>query len=159
MTKAQKDAQLRLDRSARFWARLVLIGGLCASVGANALSARFAPIPVAIAAFPPVALFGSSMLLERLRTDWRVKVLMSVAVLVAGSFSWVHIAHVCMAYGQPVWISWEFPAIVDIPMLLSGIVLIQQRAVSAIRTNKVIVPQEAAKRAVPAKRTKLSIAH
>ncbi len=145
----------KMDRSARRWAWIVLIAGVLVSTVANALSARFEPISIGVAVTPPLALFGVSMLLERIpRVTSVVRALLTLSAITAGTFSWVHIAHVAILSGQPVWISWALPAIVDIPMLLAGITLIQVKTpAKRTQATKVTAVTTPAKKTSPVKRT------
>jgi hypothetical protein len=156
-TNAQKQeiiAKAQKDRSALKVAWVALILFLAISVVLNVISSLFHgfdPIALGIAGLPPMSLFIVSLLLERLETDWVVKTLLTVTVLVSLSFSWYHIAMVGLHYAEPSPIAWSFPLILDVPMLLAG------RAIMTIRSRKPVeLPkpvQTVTKTITPAKQT------
>jgi hypothetical protein len=156
-TNAQKQEmaiKAKKDLSALRVAWVALILFLAISVVLNVISSLFRgfdPVALGIAGLPPMSLFVVSLLLERLETDWVVKTLLAVTVLVSLAFSWYHIAMVGLHYAEPWPIAWTFPLILDVPMLLAG------RSIMIIRSRKPVqLPQPVqtvTKATVPAKRT------
>lgn len=156
-TKAQKEAlatKARDDRNVRISAYFVLIIMLLVSLSANALSATKVskdPIAIGLAALPPLSLFLTSAMLERIKqTQWYWLVLLVVSVLVSLAFSWVHIAELAMFYHQKDFIAWLLPISVDVPMIMAGKVIIDHKAPATLpETTK--LPQEQSNRTSPAK--------
>jgi hypothetical protein len=148
-TKAQLTKEYR---NVRIYGYSVLGGMLAISLAANALSAlQYGndPVGVGIAAIPPVSLFASSSLLERIRvTRWYWVVLMVLAALASLAFSWVHIAQVAMIHHQSELMSWLLPIAIDVPMILAGKMIIDHRAPATPQPRPT-----PAKRTTPAKAT------
>lgn len=140
-TKTQKD----LDRSARAIANVVLGTGLGLSLVGNALSAVHNPdtpnqyVLAAMSAIAPLALFGTSMLLERLRTDPITKIMLGIVAIAAMAYSWYDLAQVNLYYGTPDVMAWGFPILIDVPMLLAGRVILTLKINSA--PTRVRAPQ------------------
>lgn len=156
-TKAQKEAlaaKIRDDRNVRFWAYSVLIVMLLVSLSANALSATKVsrdPIAIGLAALPPLSLFVTSAMLERIKqTRWYWLGLLVLSVLVSLAFSWVHIAELALFYHQKFLIAWLLPISVDVPMIMAGKVIIDHKAPATL-TEQPKQPQEQSNRTSPAK--------
>lgn len=154
MTKVEQaafDAKVKQYRNVRIWGHSVLIFMLLVSLAANALSAlQYGndPVGIGLASLPPMSLFASSAMLERIReTRWYWVTLMALAALASLAFSWVHITQLAMIHHQPFLISVILPIAVDVPMILAGKMIMDHKA-----------PQSPQTRVSGAKRTNNTIA-
>lgn len=143
--KAAIALKERKDRHARMWAYSALIVFLSLSLSANVLTAWHSDLIAKIlAGVPPVSLFITSMLFERMDATKWIKWGMSLTILVSLSFSWYHITLLAIEKGQPVPIALFLPVVIDVPMLFAGTVLLSQ-------AKPVIPPKPVRKRPTVAK--------
>lgn len=120
-------AQRKMDKSARRFAYLTLTSMLTLSTAANVLTAwDHDLVSKVIAGVPPVSLFITSALYERMRTTKPIKIGMIATIVVSLAFSWVHIAELAYTHHQHIVISLLLPIIIDVPMLFAGTILINQ---------------------------------
>lgn len=168
--RTRRTLQTKNDKYARVWAYVAMGAFLPASIAANVATAPESDlIGQIIAGVPPVSLFITSMMYERMRANWAIKTGMLISVIVSLVFSWYHIAHLAMDHGQPWYISWLLPAIVDVPMLFGGTILLTQAKLpepvssapsnhSALPTTKTTTPTKTTrtrtKSTTPTKSTK-----
>lgn len=135
MTKVEQaafDAKVKQYRNVRMWGHSVLLGMLAVSLAANALSAlQYGndPVGIGLASLPPMSLFASSAMLERIReTRWYWVTLMALAAFASLAFSWVHITQLAMLHHQPYLIALILPIAVDVPMILAGKMIMDHKA-------------------------------
>lgn len=143
------------DKIVRMWARLTIVVMLSLSITANVLTAwDFDWISRIVAGIPPLSLFITSTLFERMRTNKWIVAGMTLAVLISLAQSWMHIADLAYTHHQPLIIAWALPAIIDVPMLFAGKILMDQRkpVTSPILPTPVKVPTKV-KSTVPVKST------
>lgn len=155
-TIAQKKAeQAKLDTSARKIAYLTMGTMLTLSTAANVLTAwDHDMVSKVVAGVPPVSLFITSALYERMRTTKLIQLGMLLTILVSLAFSWVHIAELAYTHHQHIVISLLLPIIIDVPMLFAGTIIINQRKDSpAPIAPPTRTPAPAPKRAPAARRT------
>lgn len=125
--KIRLAQEARNDRYARFYAVLGMVVFLSGSLAANVATAWNGDlIAKIVAGAPPVSLFITSMMFERMRSNVPTKVGMALSVVVSLAFSWYHITLLVLSHGQPFAIALVFPVIVDIPMLFAGWILLNQ---------------------------------
>lgn len=128
-------AQLRLqqektDKSARRIAFATIGTMLTLSTAANVLTAwDHDTVSKVVAGVPPISLFITSALYERMRATKPIQIGMILTILVSLAFSWVHIAELSYTHHQPLYISIFLPVIIDVPMLFAGTIIINQRAI------------------------------
>lgn len=128
-------AQLRLqqektDKSARRIAFATIGTMLTLSTAANVLTAwDHDMVSKVVAGVPPISLFITSALYERMRATTIIRLGMLATILVSLAFSWVHIAELAYTHHQPLYISIFLPVIIDVPMLFAGTIIINQRAI------------------------------
>lgn len=129
-----KDA--KNDRYARFWAVIAMVVFLSGSIAANVATAWDGDVIAKIVAgAPPVSLFITSMMFERMRASKPALFGMALSVVVSLAFSWYHITLLVADHGQPLVIAVSFPVTVDVPMLFAGWILLKQaKPVNAIAT-------------------------
>lgn len=146
--KAQIAIQEKTDKSARRWAIGTMTGMLALSTAANVLTAwDHDMVSKVVAGVPPLSLFATSMLYERMRATTIIKFGMLLTILVSLAFSWVHIAELAYTHHQNLYISVLLPIIIDVPMLFAGTILINQakpvattpKTVKAVATTTVKV--------------------
>lgn len=128
-TIAQKKAtQDALDKSARRFAYATMGTMLTLSTAANVLTAwDHDMVSKVVAGVPPISLFITSALYERMRSTALIKIGMLLTILVSLAFSWVHIAELAYTHHQHIIISILLPIIIDVPMLFAGTIIINQR--------------------------------
>lgn len=137
-TIAQKKAeQEKMDKSARRIAYATIGTMLTLSTAANVLTAwDYDIVSRVVAGIPPVSLFITSALYERMRSTLLIKIGMLLTILVSLAFSWVHISTLAYTHHQHLYISLLLPIIVDVPMLFAGTIIINQHAATpAPKTN------------------------
>lgn len=156
LTAAQraKVEQEKTDRAARVLARVIMGVMLIASIGANVLTAWDHDwISRIVAGFPPVSLFLTSLLYERMRASLVIKIGMAATIAVSLAFSWVHIAELAYTHHQPLIISVLLPTIIDVPMLFAGSILLSQRSRTRTPAPTKAPEQLSVATTAPAKRT------
>jgi hypothetical protein len=128
-TIAQKKAeQAKMDKSARRIAYTTMGTMLTLSTAANVLTAwDYDIVSRVVAGIPPVSLFITSALYERMRSTLPIKIGMLLTILVSLAFSWVHISTLAYTHHQNLYISILLPVIIDVPMLFAGTIIINQR--------------------------------
>lgn len=148
-TIAQKKAeQEKLDRSARNIAYGTMGLMLTLSTSANVLTAWDQDITSkVIAGVPPISLFITSLLYERMRTNVYIQSGMLLTILVSLAFSWYHISVLAYTHHQPLYISIFLPVIIDVPMLFAGTIIINQRATPEVLPTPAKAPATAKKAA------------
>lgn len=154
-TIAQKKLeQEKLDKSARRIAYATMGTMLTLSTAANVLTAwDYDIVSRVVAGIPPISLFITSALYERMRSTLLIKIGMLLTILVSLAFSWVHISTLAYTHHQHIVISILLPVIIDVPMLFAGTIIINQRAnAPTAQTNK--ATQTATKKATPQPSTK-----
>jgi len=115
------------DRYARVWAVIAMVVFLSGSIAANVATAWDGDvIAKVVAGAPPVSLFITSMMFERMRASKPALLGMALSVVVSLAFSWYHITLLVAEHGQPLVIAVTFPVTVDVPMLFAGWILLKQ---------------------------------
>lgn len=151
--KLQIAATERKNRNARIWAYLALFVFLSFSMAANVLTAwEYDIVAKIVAGVPPVSLFVTSMLFERMVANRWIKAGMVLTIVVSLAFSWYHIAELALDSHQPWFIALFLPVVIDVPMLFAGTVLLRQ-------AKQVTLPETSRIRAIvttPVKRTKVA---
>lgn len=159
-TIAQKKAeQEKTDRSARRFAYLTITSMLTLSTAANVLTAwDYDWTSRIVAGIPPISLFITSALYERMRSTLPIKIGMLLTILVSLAFSWVHISTLAYTHHQNLYISILLPIIIDVPMLFAGTIIINQRQHAptptlSTKTAPAPLPNPTKATATPKKRT------
>lgn len=133
--KLQVLAKEKKDRSARMWAWFAMFVFLVLSLAANVLTAWESDVvSKIIAGVPPLSLFITSMLFERMVANKWINAGMTLTILVSLSFSWYHIAELAYDKGQPLPIALFLPLVIDVPMLFAGTVIIGQAKAAKLAT-------------------------
>lgn len=151
-TIAQKKAlQAKTDQSARRIAYATVGTMLTLSTAANVLTAwDYDIVSRVVAGIPPVSLFITSALYERMRSTLLIRLGMLATILVSLAFSWVHISTLAYTHHQNLYISILLPVIIDVPMLFAGTIIISQSTPYPTTPTKKPIP---AKSTVPTKST------
>lgn len=150
----QREERAKMDKSARKWAYFTMGSMLTLSTAANVLTAWDHDIVSrVIAGVPPISLFITSALYERMRTNLAIKVGMILAIVVSLAFSWVHIAELAYTHHQHLIISILLPVIIDVPMLFAGTIIINQAQTPPPAIKTALAPKTApvTKKTVPTK--------
>jgi hypothetical protein len=134
------------------------------SIWFNVRSGRIAAEPIAFSAMPVIVLFLTIHLITYLNPrKWIMKALIYVGLglvtAVAFGMSGYHLFTEAVANGQPWLIAITYPFIVDVPSVISAVILVEKVPTSQTSTvpAKAVSPAKAAKatptKATPAKRT------
>lgn len=163
---AGKNEKLRLaeiehkNRVARYWAYFALLTFLLLSMAANVLTAwEYDLVSKIIAGVPPLSLFITSMLYERMAANRWIKAGMILTIIVSLLFSWYHIFELALDKHQPWAIAAFLPVVIDVPMLFAGTVLLRQAKTVKLpqttrsRASAASAPKTVRTRTTPAKPT------
>lgn len=139
----------------RRWSTWTLVLTGLFSIWFNVRSGRIAAEPIAFSAMPVIVLFLTIHLITYLNPrKWLMKALIYVGLglvtAVAFGMSGYHLYSEAVANGQPWLIAITYPFIVDVPSVISAVILVEKVPTAQASTVKA----EPAKRAVPAKAAK-----
>lgn len=148
----------------RRWSTWTLVLTGLFSIWFNVRSGEIAPEPIAFSAMPVVVLFLTIHLITYLNPrKWLMKALvyigLGIVVAVAFGMSGYHLYSEAVHNGQPWLIAISYPFIVDVPSVISAVILVEKVPTSQVSTIsakpvKAVAPVKAAKAApTTAKRT------
>jgi hypothetical protein len=125
------------------------------SIWFNVRSGEIAPEPIAFSAMPVIVLFLTIHLITYLNPrKWLMKALiyfgLGLVTAVAFGMSGYHLYSEAVANGQPWLIAITYPFIVDVPSVISAVILVEKVPTA----QNVTVRTEPAKRTAPAKAAK-----
>jgi len=153
MAQKEKTPTTRYQKG-RKWATATLVLTGLFSIWFNVRSGKLAPEPVLFSVMPVVVLFLTIHLITYLnpRKGWH-KVLvyagLGLVTLVAFGMSGYHLWEQAVHNGQPGLIALTYPFIVDVPSVISAVILVEKVPVAQSSANRT----QPAKAAVPAKKT------
>lgn len=150
----EKKPVTRYQKGRRWSTWTLVLTGLF-SIWFNVRSGQIAPEPILMSAMPVVVLFLTIHLISYLNPQKALhKVLvyagLGIVVAVAFGMSGYHLYSEAIKNGQPWFIAISYPFIVDVPSVISAVILVER--VPTAQVNK--TRTEAAKRTVPAKAAK-----
>jgi len=162
-SKKERKPLTRFQKGRRWSTWTLVLTGLF-SIWFNVRSGRIAAEPIAFSAMPVIVLFLTIHLISYLNPRkgyMKVLVYVGLGIVTAVAFgmSGYHLFTEAVANGQPQLIAITYPFIVDVPSVISAVILVEKVPTSAIATVKAepakrTSPAKAAKAAqVPAKRT------
>jgi hypothetical protein len=153
-SKKEKKPLTRFQKGRRWSTWTLVLTGLF-SIWFNVRSGRIAAEPIAFSAMPVIVLFLTIHLITYLNPrKWLLKVLIYVGLglvtAVAFGMSGYHLYSEAVANGQPWLIAITYPFIVDVPSVISAVILVEKVPTAQVSTVKA----EPVKRTVPAKAAK-----
>lgn len=160
----EKKSLTRFQKGRRWSTGTLVLTGLF-SIWFNVRSGRIEAEPVAFSAMPVIVLFLTIHLISYLnprKTLHKVLVYgaLGFVTIVAFGMSGYHLYTQAVENGQPMLIAISYPFIVDVPSVISAVILVEKVPTAQASTNAaktVATPAKAVKatatKAVPAKRT------
>lgn len=142
----------------RRWSTWTLVLTGLFSIWFNVRSGRIAAEPIAFSAMPVIVLFLTIHLISYLNPrKFIMKVLiyfgLGLVTAVAFGMSGYHLFSEAVSNGQPWLIAITYPFIVDVPSVISAVILVEKVPTSQASTVKAEPVKAVKKAAVPAKRT------